>query len=135
MMEILSVAVGGALGAVCRYLLGNFISRASGSALPWGTFAINIIGCFCMGLLMTLVVERGLLPAAWRLFLCVGLLGGFTTFSSFGYESLMLLTEGNIAPRQRIAAAACFWDFWLREQACWLVKGYEADAVRNKQHL
>lgn len=130
MMEILSVAVGGALGAVCRYLLGNFISRASGSALPWGTFAINIIGCFCMGLLMTLIVERGLLPAAWRLFLCVGLLGGFTTFSSFGYESLMLLTEGNIA-----AAAACFWDFWLREQVCWLVKGYEADAVRNKQHL
>lgn len=92
MMEILSVAVGGALGAVCRYLLGNFISRASCSALPWGTFAINIIGCFCMGLLMTLM-----LPAAWRLFLCVGLLGGFTTFSSFGYESLMLLTEGNIA--------------------------------------
>ena len=92
-MEIISVAVGGALGAVCRYLLGNFISRASGSALPWGTFAINIIGCFCMGLLMTLIVERGLLPAAWRLFLCVGLLGGFTTFSSFGYESLMLLTE------------------------------------------
>ena len=84
MMEILSVAVGGALGAVCRYLLGNFISRMSGSALPWGTFAINIIGCFCMGLLMTLIVERGLLPAAWRL-------------SSFGYESLMLLTEGNIA--------------------------------------
>ena len=97
MMEILSVAVGGALGAVCRYLLGNFISRMSGSALPWGTFAINIIGCFCMGLLMTLIVERGLLPAAWRLFLCVGLLGGFTTFSTFGYESLMLLTEGNIA--------------------------------------
>lgn len=93
-MEILSVAVGGALGAVCRYLLGNFISRMSGSALPWGTFAINIIGCFCMGLLMTLIV---VLPAAWRLFLCVGLLGGFTTFSSFGYESLMLLTEGNIA--------------------------------------
>lgn len=56
MMEILSVAVGGALGAVCRYLLGNFISRASGSALPWGTFTINIIGCFCMGLLMTLIV-------------------------------------------------------------------------------
>jgi CrcB protein len=60
MMEIISVAVGGALGAVCRYLLGNFISRMSGSALPWGTFAINIIGCFCMGLLMTLIVERGL---------------------------------------------------------------------------
>ena len=127
MMEIISVAIGGALGAVCRYLLSNFISRASGSALPWGTFAINIIGCFCMGLLMTLIVERGLLPAVWRLFLCVGLLGGFTTFSSFGYESLMLLTEGNIA-----AAAACFWDYWLREQACWRVKGYRLENFRNK---
>ena len=96
MMEIISVAVGGALGAVCRYLLGNFISRASGSALPWGTFAINIIGCFCMGLLMTLIVDREILPAAWRLFLCVGFLGGFTTFSSFGYETLMLLMEGRL---------------------------------------
>ena len=94
MMEIISVAVGGALGAVCRYLLGNFISRASGSALPWGTFAINIIGCFCMGLLMTLIVERGLLPAAWRLFLCVGLLGGFTTFSSFAFEAAGLIRDG-----------------------------------------
>ena len=94
MMEILSVAVGGALGAVCRYLLGNFIGRMSGSALPWGTFAINIIGCFCMGLLMTLIVERGLLPAVWRLFLCVGLLGGFTTFSTFSNDGLMLIKQG-----------------------------------------
>ena len=96
MMEILSVAVGGALGAVCRYLLGNFISRMSGSALPWGTFAINIIGCFCMGLLMTLIVERGLLPSVWRLFLCVGLLGGFTTFSSFSLEVLKLFESGRL---------------------------------------
>lgn len=70
MMEIISVAVGGALGAVCRYLLGNFISRMSGSALPWGTFAINIIGCFCMGLLMTLIVavccpRSGVCSCAW----------------------------------------------------------------------
>lgn len=95
-MELILVALGGALGAVCRYLAGNAISKAVGSALPWGTFWINIGGCFAMGLLMTVIVERGLLPAAWRLFLCVGLLGGFTTFSSFGYEALMLLTEGNI---------------------------------------
>lgn len=96
-MSILAVALGGALGAVCRYFLGNAVSKAVGSALPWGTFFINLSGCFAMGLLMTLIVERELLPAAWRLFLCVGLLGGFTTFSSFGYEALMLLLEGNIA--------------------------------------
>lgn len=97
MMNLACVALGGALGAVCRYLLGNLISKAIGSALPWGTFAINIVGCFCMGLLMTVIVERELLGAAWRLLLCVGLLGGFTTFSSFGYETLMLLAEGRLA--------------------------------------
>lgn len=95
-MELFIVALGGALGAVCRYLAGNAISKAVGSALPWGTFLINLGGCFAMGLLMTVIVERELLPAAWRLFFCVGLLGGFTTFSSFGYEALMLLAEGNI---------------------------------------
>lgn len=95
-MELVLVALGGALGAVCRYLAGNVVSKAVDSALPWGTFLINLGGCFAMGLLMTVIVERGLLPAAWRLFLCVGLLGGFTTFSSFGYEALMLLAEGNI---------------------------------------
>lgn len=67
------------------------------SGLPWGTFIINISGSFAMGVLMTIIVERELLPAAWRLFLCVGLLGGFTTFSSFGYEALMLLMEGRLA--------------------------------------
>lgn len=96
-MDIIAVAVGGALGAVGRYLLGNAVSKTIGSALPWGTFLINLSGCFAMGLLMTVIVERELLPVAWRLFLCVGLLGGFTTFSSFGYESLMLLLEGNLA--------------------------------------
>lgn len=97
MTNLAFVALGGALGAVCRYLAGNIISRAVGSALPWGTFVINVVGCFCMGLLMTVIVERELLGAAWRLFLCVGLLGGFTTFSSFGYETLMLLAEGKLA--------------------------------------
>ena len=96
-MELISIAVGGALGALCRYFLGNIITRLMSSSLPWGTFIINIVGCFFMGALMTLIVERGLLPAAWRLFLCVGLLGGFTTFSSFGYEGLTLLLQGDLA--------------------------------------
>ncbi len=96
-MELIGIAAGGALGALCRYLLGNIITRMMGSNLPWGTFIINIAGCFFMGALMTLIVERQLLSAAWRLFLCVGLLGGFTTFSSFGYEGVTLLLQGNLA--------------------------------------
>ena len=96
-MHIFSIALGGALGAVSRYYFGNVISRMIGGALPYGTFSINVIGCFFMGLLITLIIERNLLPAEWRLFLCVGFLGGFTTFSSFGYEALMLLQEDRYA--------------------------------------
>ena len=95
-MNLMMIALGGALGAVSRFLLGNAVSKAVGSALPYGTFVINVIGCFAMGLLMTLIVDREMLPAAWRLFLCVGFLGGFTTFSSFGYEALILLSEGRL---------------------------------------
>lgn len=95
-MNLLLIALGGASGAVSRFMLGNAVSKAIGSALPYGTFVINVVGCFVMGLLMTIIVDRELLPAAWRLFLCVGFLGGFTTFSSFGYEALMLLTEGRL---------------------------------------
>lgn len=95
-MQILTVALGGAMGAVSRFLVGNVVSKALGSAWPYGTFIINIVGCFCMGILMTVIAERQLLPAAWRLFLCVGFLGGFTTFSSFGYEAISLINQGKL---------------------------------------
>ena len=95
-MNLVLIALGGALGAVSSFLLGNAVSKAIGSALPYGTFVVNVIGCFAMGLLMTIIVDRELLPASWCLFLCVGLLGGFTTFSSFAYEGLMLLNEGRL---------------------------------------
>lgn len=106
MTGILSIAAGGALGAVCRFIAGNAVSRAAGSALPYGTFVINIAGCFVMGMLMTVIIDREMLPAAWRLFLCVGFLGGFTTFSSFGFETLMMLLEGNLAMAAAYAAGS-----------------------------
>ena len=95
-MQIITVALGGAMGAVSRFLVGNIVGKALGSAWPYGTFIINIVGCFCMGVLMTVIVERQLLPAAWRFFLCVGFLGGFTTFSSFGYETISLINNGKL---------------------------------------
>ncbi len=79
-MNLLYIAVGGALGAVLRYLAGNAAVKYFNPQLPYGTFIINISGCFLMGLLMTLIVDKGLLPPVWRLFLCAGVLGGFTTF-------------------------------------------------------
>lgn len=96
MEHILSIGIGGAIGAVLRYCMGNILTKVLGSSFPYGTFCINIIGCFFMGLLMTIIVDKGLLSPTWRLFLCVGLLGGFTTFSSFSYEALTLLQEGNL---------------------------------------
>lgn len=105
-MNLVLIAMGGALGAVSRFLVGNVVSKLTHSYLPWGTFSINILGCLFMGFLMTVIMERELLPAAWRLFLCVGFLGGFTTFSSFGYEALMLLMEGALVQSFAYAAGS-----------------------------
>lgn len=96
MYEILAVAIGGSFGAVARYITTNYIMLRWQCNWPWGTFVVNAVGCLMMGFFMVLITEKGLLPVAWRLFICVGFLGGLTTFSSFSYESLVLLAEGNI---------------------------------------
>ena len=106
-MNLLYIAVGGALGAVLRYLAGNAAVKYFNLQLPYGTFIINISGCFLMGLLMTLIVDKSLLSPVWRLFLCVGVLGGFTTFSSFGYEVYTLFAEGNLTCALLYAALSC----------------------------
>jgi len=90
------VAIGGAMGAVSRYLTGAVVSKGMGNALPYGTFVINILGCLCMGFFMTMINQKGMISQSWRLFLCVGFLGGFTTFSSFGYENLTLFNQGKL---------------------------------------
>ncbi|HLZ23909.1 MAG TPA: fluoride efflux transporter CrcB [Ktedonobacterales bacterium] len=94
-VRILLVAAGGALGAVGRYLLGAWIAARVSPDFPWGTFLINVSGAFLIGVVFGLVTE-GMLSAEARLFLAVGVLGGYTTFSTFSYETLELLTDGNI---------------------------------------
>lgn len=94
MLDIVVVAIGGAIGSVSRYLIGNFISKNYHGSFPMGTFLINILGCFLMGLFMSALIQKELTDTTWRLFLCVGLLGGFTTYSSFGYEALTMMTQG-----------------------------------------
>ena len=92
----LAVGVGGFLGASLRYLVGGLVHRWLGSTFPFGTFLVNVSGCFAIGVLATLAEERMLGPTA-RLFWMVGVLGGYTTFSSFGYETISLLREGGHA--------------------------------------
>jgi CrcB protein len=94
-LNTLLVAAGGAIGAALRYLLGGLIASRLGPDFPWGTFVVNISGCLLIGAVLGLV-ERGALPPEARLFLAVGVLGGYTTFSTFGYETVSLLEGGEI---------------------------------------
>jgi CrcB protein len=94
-MRWLAVFLGGGLGALLRFAFGGFVQQETGSFFPWGTFAVNASGCLAIGILATLLEERSLLAPAWRLFLLVGVLGGYTTFSSFGLETWRLIEAGD----------------------------------------
>ena len=89
------VFVGGGIGAVCRYMSTMLIGGIAGSVFPLGTFTVNIVGSFIMGLIMTFAIEAAALSEELRLLLVIGFLGGFTTFSSFSMETLLLLKGGS----------------------------------------
>lgn len=95
-MNILLVFIGGGLGAVARYLLQGGVYRVTGASFPYGTIVVNILGCFVIGLLMSSMEERFLAAPSLRIFLTIGILGGFTTFSSFSYETMALFREGDL---------------------------------------
>ena len=97
LVRTLVVGAGGFLGASARYLLGGAIYRWLPATFPWATFVINVTGCFGIGFLAVLAEERMLLGPGARLFLMVGILGGYTTFSTFGYETIALLRESSFA--------------------------------------
>jgi len=92
--KYLVVLTGAGLGGLARYLAGTWIMEKYGGRFPLGTFVINITGSFLIGVLMTLLTERWQPHPNWRLFLVVGVLGGYTTFSSFEYETYQLAHEG-----------------------------------------
>ncbi|OLC49979.1 MAG: hypothetical protein AUH43_06550 [Acidobacteria bacterium 13_1_40CM_65_14] len=93
-MNLLLIAIGGALGSVARYLFSSAVLRASGSLLGVGTFAVNVVGCVVFGVIAGLAERRFVFGPHARVFLLVGVLGGFTTFSSFAFESVQLLRDG-----------------------------------------
>jgi len=94
--KILIVGAGGFLGTVTRYLLCGAVQRLHGGTLPLGTLTVNVLGCFIIGVAMAIVEDGTFLGPNGRLLLMIGLLGSFTTFSTFGYETVELLSDGQL---------------------------------------
>jgi CrcB protein len=90
---LLAIGAGGALGSILRYLLAMSVQRVAGTSFPLGTVLVNILGSFTIGILYVWLIERMGASHALRLFLIVGVLGGFTTFSSFSLETVTLMME------------------------------------------
>ena len=106
MLNGLLVFFGAGLGGLARYGAGDLLHRWAPRSFPWGTLAVNVLGCFAMGVLMYLFDERQALGERQRAFLMVGLLGGFTTFSSFGWEWFALWRDGRHGAASLYAAAS-----------------------------
>ena len=92
----LLVFIGGGIGAVFRYLLAGWIYEVVGTDFPYGTLVVNVIGCFVIGLFMTIAEDRFLISPSLRILVAVGIIGGFTTFSTFNFETLELLKDGTV---------------------------------------
>jgi CrcB protein len=95
LVNVLLVALGGAIGSAARYLVGAFVANRFGTDFPWGTFIVNVSGSFLIGVILSLV-GGGQLPAGARLFLAVGVMGGYTTFSTYSNETLQLVQGGEV---------------------------------------
>jgi len=97
MLVIIMVGAGGFAGAVMRYLVSGWVQNISGSnGFPWGTLAVNLIGCLAIGLLMGITESRQWFGPESRALVFIGILGGFTTFSTFSYETYYLLKGGQL---------------------------------------
>jgi len=103
---VFGVALGGALGASARYGVDRLIEQRTSSIFPWATFTINITGCFAIGLLTAALVERQHLPAWVRIGLVVGVVGGYTTFSTFAQETFELGEVRHVAVAFAYVAAS-----------------------------
>ncbi len=97
MSALLWVGLGGFLGANARYLLGGWVAARWGVLFPWGTFVINVTGSFILGFFLAFAQERPWVAPGARLLFAVGFVGAYTTFSTYTYESLRLLQDGQLA--------------------------------------
>lgn len=94
MARFFLICLGGAVGTGARYLLGGWAQRALGTAFPYGTLIINALGSFLIVIIMYLGAERGVISPGLRVVLTTGIMGGFTTYSTFNYETIRLFQDG-----------------------------------------
>jgi CrcB protein len=94
MTKFLLISIGAVLGANARYWLGGWVAEKLGAYFPYGTLIINISGSFILGFFLTVIGERFIVDPAWRLLIAIGFLGSYTTFSTYTYESTLLLLSG-----------------------------------------
>jgi fluoride exporter len=116
LLQIVSIAAGGAIGALLRFWMSNGIYALLGRAFPYGTLAVNALGSIIMGLLYVLMLERMEISAEWRAALMIGLLGAFTTFSTFSIETMNLVEAGEISKaglNMFLSVALCVTGCWL----------------------
>ncbi|MBS1624701.1 MAG: fluoride efflux transporter CrcB [Bacteroidetes bacterium] len=93
--QLILIGLGGMMGSVARYLMAGYLSKLMPSAFPYGTFAVNIIGCLIVGIIYGLSARFYWLTPEWRFFLATGFCGGYTTFSSFAFENIQLIQQSN----------------------------------------
>jgi CrcB protein len=96
MQKTIFIAFAGLVGTLIRYWLSGFVARQYGETFPWGTLIVNLIGSFLAGAIYHLAEERLLIPPTLRTIILIGLIGGFTTFSSYGLQTFTLLRDGEI---------------------------------------
>ena len=116
MLNLFAIAGGGAIGALMRFWISNSIYAMYGRDFPYGTLIVNVVGSFLMGVLFVLLNERFSLDPAWRAALLIGLLGAFTTFSTFSMETLNLFLAGEISKAAMniiLSVVMCIVATWL----------------------
>jgi CrcB protein len=109
--QLLLIGTGGFIGSVARYLISRLNTRIDWFAIPVGTLTVNVLGSLLIGFLIGISEKSPVLTVEWRMFLMVGLCGGFTTFSSFSGENLMLLRNGQILPLLLYTGLSIFLGF------------------------